>query len=159
MYGDPHFLVPLFSSHLLCYSIQGYPGLAFNLIYNKNFIINAQFVDSVNDMKEATWIGKLAVIVKKLNTSNAVVFDSVKQEVSVERQGSFKAAFIKEIIFSEDGGINFTESIEKQVGNPTVHVIYAKPKAEFDVSFCKNHLDINWNIQYDELPELHGLIG
>ena len=91
MYGDPHFLVPLFSNHLLCYSIQGYPGLAFNLIYNKNFIINAQFVDSVNDMKEATWI--------------------------------------------------------------------AKPKAEFDVSFCKNHLDINWNIQYDELPELHGLIG
>jgi len=159
MVGDPHFLVPLLSKHLLCYSIQGYPGLAFNLIYNKNFIINAQFVDSVNDMKEATWIGKLAVIVKKLNTSNAVVFDSVKQEVSVERQGSFRAAFIKDIIFSEDGGIKFTESIEKQVGNPTVHVIYAKPKAEFDVSFYKNHLDINWNIQYDELPELHGLIG
>ena len=159
MYGDPHFLVPLFSSHLLCYSIQGYPGLAFNLVYSKNFIVNAQFVDSMNDIKETTWIGKLAVIVKIFNTSNAVVFDSVKQEVSVERQGSFKAAFIKKIIFNVDGGINFIKSIRKKVGNPIVHVIYAKPKVEFDVSFYKNHLDINWSIQYDELPELHGLIG
>ena len=44
------------------YSIQGYPGLDFNLIYNNNFIINAQFVDSDGDTSEATWIGKLAVI-------------------------------------------------------------------------------------------------
>ena len=60
--GDPHFTVPLLSKEILCYSIQGYPGLAFNLIYNKDFIINVLLVDTEGDTSEATWIGKLAVI-------------------------------------------------------------------------------------------------
>ena len=32
MYGDPHFSVPLLHGGKLCYSIQGVPGLAFNLL-------------------------------------------------------------------------------------------------------------------------------
>ena len=77
IFGDPHFIVPPLLKEVLCYSIQGYPGLAFNLIYNKNFIINAQFVDSIGDTTEATWIGKLAVIPQNATSSNAVIFDSV----------------------------------------------------------------------------------
>ena len=157
--GDPHFIVPLPSEEFLCYSIQGYPGLAFNLFHSKKLVINAEFVDSEGDTTEATWIGKMAVIAKKSNTSNAVVFDSVNQQLIVVGEGSFKAAFIKEVIFSEDGNIKFSQSINKQVGNPTVHVVYTKPKAEFDVSFFNNHLDINWNVDYEEVYELHGLIG
>ena len=92
MFGDPHFPVPLQSKQVLCYSVQGYPGLAFNLIYNKNFIINAYFVDSFGDVNEATWIGKLAVTSQDKNVSDAVVFDSVNQEVIMVGQGSFKAS-------------------------------------------------------------------
>ena len=36
---------------------------------------------SIGDQKEATWIGKLAVIPRYTNKSEAVIFDSVKQEV------------------------------------------------------------------------------
>ena len=43
---DPHFRVPLLSDDTLYYSIQGYPGLVFNLIYSEDFVINALFVDS-----------------------------------------------------------------------------------------------------------------
>ena len=70
-------MVPLPTKEVLCYSIQGYLGLAFNLISNKNFIINAHFVDNMGDKTEATWIGELAVIPQNGNKSDAVIFDSV----------------------------------------------------------------------------------
>jgi len=160
-YGDPHFIVPLQSKQVLCYSIQGYPGLAFNLISNKNFIINAHFVDSMGDENEATWIGKLAVIPRNGNKSDAVVFDSINQEVIMVGQGSFKAAVINQIIFNENGKISvkFTKGMMKHVGNPTVHVEYTKPHAHFNVSFLHNHLNVDWSFQYENLPEMHGLMG
>ena len=159
--GDPHFMVPLQSRQVLCYSIQGYPGLAFNLIYTKNFIINAHFVDSMGDKSEATWIGKLAVIPRNDNKSDAVVFDSVNQEVILVGRGSFKASVIKQIIFNENGRISvkFTKGMTKQIGNPTVHVVYIRPRARFNVSFHHNHLNVDWDFKYDNLPEIHGLMG
>ena len=77
--GDPHFSVPLLSKEVLCYSIQGYSGLAFNLIHNRDFVINALFVDTEEDTSEATWIGKLAVVPLTKNNSDAVVFDSIRR--------------------------------------------------------------------------------
>ena len=161
MYGDPHFIVPLQSKQVLCYSIQGYPGLAFNLIYTKNFIINAHFVDSMGDESEATWVGKLAVIPRNGNKSDAVVFDSVNQEVILVGRGNFRASVIKQIIFNEDGkvSVKFTKGLTKQTGNPTVRVKYTKPSAQFDVSFHHNHLNVDWDFEYDNLPEMHGLMG
>ena len=161
IYGDPHFIVPLLSKEVLCYSIQGYPGLAFNLIYNKNFIINAQFVDSMGDTTEATWIGKLAVIPQNATSSNPVIFDSVNHQVIVVGQGSLSASMIKEIIFNENG-VKFTQAVERQSGNPTVQVTYSKQQADFDVTFHTNHLNVNWDFKYDdafELPAMHGIIG
>ena len=134
--------------------------MAFNLIHNKNFI-NVQFVDSIGDTTEATWIGKLAVILQNATSSNPVIFDSVNHQVIVVGQGSLSASMIKEIIFSENG-VKFTQAVEKQSGNPTVHVTYSKQQADFDVTFHTNHLNVNWNFQYDdafELPAMHGIIG
>jgi len=158
IYGDPHFIVPLMSNETLCYSIQGYPGLAFNLISNKHFIINAVFVDSVGDTSEATWIGKLAVIPQNGNNSDIMVFDSVNQEVTIVGQGTFRASAIQKIIINENGNIKFTKGVQT-AGNPTVHVSYTKPQADFDVTLYSNHLDVDWNLQYDEFADLHGLMG
>ena len=154
-------MVPLASNEVLCYSIQGYPGLSFNLISNKNFIINAHFVDSMGDKTEATWIGKLAVIPQNGNKSDAVIFDSVNQEVIMVGHGSFRASVIKQIIFNENGKVTvrFTKGLTKQSGNPTVHVVYSKPRADFDVTFHENHLNVDWNFQIDSLFEMHGLMG
>ena len=157
IYGDPHFIVPLMSNETLCYSIQGYPGLAFNLISNKHFIINAVFVDSVGDTSEATWIGKLAVIPHNGNNSDTVIFDSVNQQVTIVGQGTFRASAIKKIIINENGNIKFTKGT--QTGNPTVHVSYTKPQADFDVTLYSNHLDVDWDLQYDEFADVHGLMG
>ena len=159
VWGDPHFIVPLLSKEVLCYSIQGYPGLAFNLIYNKNFIINAQFVDSVGDTSEATWIGKLAVIPHNSNNTEAIIFDSEEQTVTVVGHGTFQASIIRKILLSNEERIKFTQGIKKQTGNPTVHVSYANPRANFSVNFHSNHLNVDWDLQYDEFADLHGLMG
>ena len=96
-------MVPLQFDEVLCYSIQGYPGLAFNLIYNDDFVINALFIDSIGDKEEATWIGKLSVIPRHTNESEAVIFDSVKQEVVLVDQGHFKASVVDKISYDESG--------------------------------------------------------
>ena len=161
MMGDPHFMVPLLSKEVLCYSIQGYPGLAFNLISNKNFVINAHFVDSIGDSSEATWIGKLAVIPKNNNKSDAVIFDSVNQDVIMVGHGKFKAAIIDQITFNKDGkmSVKFSKNKQNDGKNPVIHVKYEKPLAKFDVEFFKHHLDVDWDINYDTLSETYGLMG
>ena len=60
MYGDPHFSVPLLHGGKLCYSIQGIPGLPFNLLSSKNLIINSLFIDSVNDPTQVSYLDRKA---------------------------------------------------------------------------------------------------
>ena len=157
--GDPHFIVPLLSKKILCYSIQGYPGLAFNLISNKHFVINAQFIDSNGDSNEATWIGKLSVILQNKNKSDAVVFSSVDQDITIVDKASFEAKVIKQIVFTRNGSIKVTQSVVIPSGNPIVHVVFDDPQAKFDVSFYKNHLNVDWKMQYDEFSDMQGLMG
>ena len=149
----------MLSKQILCYSIQGYPGLAFNLIYNKNFVINAKFIDSIGDSTQATWIGQLAVVSQHRNNSDAVIFNSVDQEVTIVDKGVLKARAIKQIIFTRNGSIKFTQRVRMPPGNPTVHVIFDESQASFDVKFYRSHLNVNWKMHYDEFPEIHGLMG
>ena len=115
----------------------------------------------MGDKNEATWIGKLAVIPQNVNKSDAVVFDSVNQDVILVGQGHFKASVIQQLIFNENGKISvqFTKGMVRQKGNPTVHVQYTKPCSHFNVTFHHNHLNVDWNFEYDNLPEIHGLMG
>ena len=87
------------------------------MIYTTDFVINALFVDSIDDKNEATWIGKLAIIPRH---ANKVIFDSVNQKVQLVDQGNFKASVIDTISFDEDGkmSVRFTTGIVKQPGNP-----------------------------------------
>jgi len=162
--GDPHFTVPLMSKQLLCYSIQGYAGLAFNLISNSHITINAMFIDSVQDKSEATWIGKMAIIPHGGGDDEnyeTIVLDSVNQAVIIQGQGKFKAAVVQEIHIHSHKNISvkFTRGMIKQVGNPVVRVIYTKPLASFDVTFHSNHLDVDWKIHDELIQNSHGLMG
>ena len=115
----------------------------------------------MGDKTEATWIGKLAVIPQNGNKSDAVIFDSVNQEVIMVGQGSFRALVIKQIMFNKNGkmSVKFTTGLTKQSGNPTVHVVYEQPQAEFDVTYHSTHLNVDWKFQTDNLPGVHGLMG
>ena len=161
--GDPHFVVPLLSNQTLCYSIQGYAGLAFNLISNEDYFINAMFIDSEEDTTESTWIGKLAVIPRNVNKSQAVLFDSITQEVNILGQGTFKASMINQIVFKKNQSVSFKlamSSAKKQKdAQSTVNVVYDKPKASFTVHLLHNKIDVDWNMHYEATSNIHGLMG
>lgn len=160
--GDPHFTVPLLSGHTLCYGVQGYPGLAFNLVSNYHFVINALFIDdaSQNDT-DATWIGKLAIIPRNVEQGPVIIFDSSTQQVIVKDQSEFKASIVRQISISGSNAVNvrFTKGISKHQSSPIVHVIYRHPMASFSVTYHSNHLDVDWHIQDEYLTQSHGLMG
>ena len=151
--------MPLLSKKTLCYSIQGYPGLVFNLISNKNFVINAEFINSDGDSNEVTWIGRLSVISRSKNNSNTVVFSSVDQDITIVKKASFKAKVISQIIFTRNQSIKITQHVVIPSGNPIVHVIFDDPQAKFDITFYYNHLNVDWKMQYDEFSDMQGLMG
>jgi len=66
---------------------------------------------------------------------------------------------IKEITFNENGTAKFTQKTKKQKGNPVIRVMYFKPHTKFDVTFYKNHLNVDWSMNYGELHDTHGLMG
>ena len=162
MSGDPHFTVPLLSGQTLCYGVQGYPGLAFNLVSNYHFVINALFIDdaSQNDT-DATWIGKLAIIPRNVEQEPVIIFDSSTQQVIIKNQSEFKASIVRQISISGSNAVNvkFTKGISKHQSSPMVHVIYRHPMASFSITFHSNHLDVDWHIQDEYLTQSHGLMG
>ena len=160
MYGDPHFSVPLLHGGRLCYSIQGISGLTFNLLLSRHLIINALFIDSVNDPTQATWIGKLAILPQHNGHAQPVIFDSVSQSIKIVGQGYFKPQFLEHITINETGiAVKTTHGLIRKSRNPTVTVFLTNPVASFDVTFHKDHLDVNWKMQTDEIDGSHGLLG
>ena len=150
------------SGDKLCYSIQGYSGLIVNLIYNHNYIINALFVGNNGTEPNKTQIGKLAVIPRNSNLTNALIFDSVKQEVVlVSQRHHIPAAIIDKVTIDEMGqvSVKFTQNINNQTSDLIVRVDNAKSFATFDVRFLDNHLDIDWNMTCDDITKIHGLMG
>jgi len=147
----------------LCYSIQGYAGLTFNLISNPHLTVNALFIDSVNDSTEATWIGKLAIIPQNMLKAQAIIFDAVTQEVVLPNQGKLKASVIRQITIQASGHINikFTKGLVPKQG-PIANLIkvsHEQLKAKLDVTFHPDHIDVDWKIQDQLIPHSHGLMG
>jgi len=119
--------------------------------------MNAYFIDTAGDY---TSIGKFAVIPQRNNKTNAIVFDSVNQEVVLVGEGILRAAMIKKVIFTENDAVKFIHSPKKETGYPSIHVIYVKLQIDFNVTFYHNLLNVNWNVlNYDGLCDSHGLIG
>lgn len=153
--------MPLVQGENLCYSIQGIPGLPFNLLSSKQLFINALFINSVNDPTQTTWIGKLAIILQHTNTSQVITFDSVSQSIMIEGKGKFKPQFIQHITINHTDSIvvKTTRGLIKEMGNPTVKVFLTDPVATFHVIFHKSHLDIDWIVQSYEMDNSYGLLG
>jgi len=89
-----------------------------------------------------------------------IIFDSVNQEVVLVNQGHFAVAAVDTVAFDKTGkmSVKFTRGLAKQMDNPLVHVVYAKPFATFDVSFYGNHLDVDWSMKCDDVPRTNGYV-
>ena len=88
-----------------------------------------------------------------------IIFDSVSQSIEIAGQGYFKPQFLQHVTINETNNIAIKTTLHKQAGNPTVTVFLTNPVASFDITFFKDHLDVNWKMQTDAMDGSHGLLG
>ena len=72
--GDPHFLVNLPDNSNLCFSLQGEPGFAFNLVTSEIIVINAVFIDAPPRLQDwTTVIGEIGTFLLTCTYMNGEV--------------------------------------------------------------------------------------
>ena len=91
--NDPHFYLPLPNGDHLCFSVQGEPNFAFNLINSKYIQLNAQFVLPAEDESNTianvtTFLGDLGIVIWNDDTSKPVVIHVSAQDHSVKVNNS-----------------------------------------------------------------------
>lgn len=103
--GDPHFSVFLPSGKLLCFTVQGEHGLAFNLISSKQLHINAMFVRD-SEREEVTWMGSLGIVIKgTANTyyqgqnKTSLKFDASTRQIQIGEKVTLDAMNIEKLEF------------------------------------------------------------
>ena len=91
--NDPHFYLPLGIGDHLCFSVQGEPNFAFNLINSKYIQLNAQFMLPAEDKSNtianvSTFLGDLGIVIWNDDTSKPVVIHVSAQDHSVKVNNS-----------------------------------------------------------------------
>ena len=91
--NDPHFYLPLSNGDHLCFSVQGEPNFAFNLINSKYIQLNAQFVLPAEDESNtianvSTFLGDLGIVIRNDDTSKPIVIHVSAQDHSVKVNNS-----------------------------------------------------------------------
>lgn len=164
MFGDdPHFTVILPSNKLLCYSIQGQHHSSYNLISNKNLLMNAHFLPD-SRREEVTWIGALGIVIKNSTFRDSpqtkLVFAAKTATVSLNNKAILKAKNIDKIIFKH-GRVSISEHHLVVVGikYPSVFINLEDVGLSFTVMFVNEHLDLFWHSTGQQQKDSHGLIG
>ena len=158
---DPHFAIFLQSGKLLCYTVQGEHGFAFNLISNEKIHMNALFVPD-SHREEVTWIGSLGIVVKNTHfqgsNTTRIRFESKVNEIHINDKVTLEAKNIDTITFY-NGKLLISEGpMAEGFRYPSVRVNLDDMGMSFTVNFTGEHLDMMWN-KLQENEDSHGLIG
>ena len=158
---DPHFSIALPGGKLLCYTVQGEHGFAFNLISNKKVFMNAMFVpDSRRD--EVTWLGSMGIIVKgtgQKDNMTALRFQARENKIYVNDKVVLEARNIEMLTF-RNGKLTISEASPVEgFKQPRVHVDLVDVGLSFCVDYMSEHLDLLWHSTGQRLKESHGIIG
>ena len=89
MGNDPHFFLPLANGDYMCFSIQGEPNFAFNMIKDKYIQLNAQFVLPEKEANHtianvSTFLGDLGLLVMDPDTGNTTSIKIIAKEHSIQ---------------------------------------------------------------------------
>ncbi len=147
---------------MLCYTVQGEHGFAFNLISNKKVYMNAMFVpDSRRD--EVTWLGSMGIIVqsngyKKANAT-AMRFEAIENKIYINDKVVLQARNIEKLSF-KSGKLKISEAPPVEgFKYPKVLVELKDVELSFSVAFMNEHLDLYWHSTGQQTADSHGLIG
>ena len=159
MGGDPHFSIVLPDNHMLCYTVQGEPGLVFNLISNKKFYMNALFTFSFIE-RNATFIGALGIVLWNSSSDiTKLIFNGTSKEILIVGNEilTLDAKTVQGVYIQSNGpSISYSP---RPTGNPSVRVSLQDTGVDFTVRFTRKHLEMFWDSIGELDDDSHGLIG
>ena len=168
---DPHFYLPLANGDHLCFSVQGQPNFAFNLIDDPYIQLNAQFVLPAEDESNvianvSTFLGDLGMVIQNQHTaaSKAVVIRVSAQDHSVKVGNSLTIVKDEPVVVNIfNHMVTIGVSTNKQTSNLTNDEsawLYINTEGfGIKVRFYKKHLDMFFTKTTGLSKDVHGLIG
>ena len=168
MGNDPHFFLPLANGDHMCFSIQGEPDFAFNLINDKYIQLNGQFVlpaeeESHTISNVSTFIGSLGLLVTSPKTGDTIAVKVSALDHSILVGDSLT------IVKDKPVTVNISDSIKINV-DTKIQTSRLKDESAwlyininvgfgFKVRFYKKHVDVFLTNTSGLSKTAHGLIG
>ena len=168
MGNDPHFFLPLANGDHMCFSIQGEPDFAFNLIDDKYIQLNGQFVlpaeeESHTISNVTTFMGSLGLLVTSPETGDTVVVKISATDHSVLVGNSLTIVKDKPVTVDVSKSVSINVDVNKQASTLKDESawLYVNTNAGFGmkVRFYKKHLDLFLTKISGLTKMAHGLIG
>ena len=167
MGNDPHLLLPLFNGDYICFSIQGQPNFAFNLINDKYIKLNAQFVlpaeeESHTISNVSTFLGDLGLMVKNPETGNTTIIKVSAQDHSVLVDNSLTIVKNKPVTIQASNKVSITVDSHVQANKlkDASAWLYINTKDfGIKVRFYKKHLDMFLTKTSGLTKDADGIIG
>ena len=167
--NDPHFYLPLANGDHLCFSVQGEPNFAFNLINSKYIQLNAQFVLPAEDESNtianvSTFLGDLGIVIRNDDTSKPVVIHVSAQDHSVKVNNSITVVKDKPVFVDVSNStvtinINSDSQTAKLMKDESAWLYLSTEGFGIKVRFYKKHLDLFFTKTGELSKDTHGLIG
>lgn len=167
---DPHFAVPLLNGQDICYSLQGEPYFAFNLISDPVISINSYFIPpekGKNLTEFATFLGDIGILVQPEQCmGNCVPYNITKivisaSDRSVLIEGSKTKVKDRNVQVLVDDSIA-TVKLGIVLGkgdHPSLTVTIKYPPLAFKVQFVNEHLDLIVKDFSGISSSAHGIMG
>ena len=164
---DPHFFLPLANGDHMCFSVQGQPDFAFNLISDKFIKLNGQFVlpaeeESHTISNVSTFLGDLGLVILNQKTNITTVIKVSAVDHTVLAGNSLTVVKDKPVT------VNVFEKVTVSIDS---HVQTDRLKDEsawlyintdgfgIKVRFYKKHLDMLLTKASGLTKDAHGMIG
>ena len=167
---DPHFAVPLLNGQDMCYSLQGEPYFAFNLISDPIVSINSYFIppEKGNALNEfATFLGDIGILIQPEECKDNCDHDDITKiaisasDRSVLLGGSKTKLTNRHVqVFVENSTATIKlGSVLKKEDHPSLTVTIKQPPLAFKVQFVNEHLDLIVKDFSGISSSAHGIMG
>ena len=167
---DPHFAVPLLNGQDMCYSLQGEPYFAFNLISDPIISINSYFIppEKGNTLNEfTTFLGDIGILVQPEECKGNCNQDDITKiaisasDRSVLLDGSrtkLKNRHVQVFVENSTATIKLGSVLRKE-DHPSLTVTIKWPPLAFTVQFVNEHLDLIVKDFSGISSSAHGIMG
>ena len=167
MGNDPHLILPLLNKDYICFSIQGQPNFAFNLINDKYIKLNAQFVlpaeeESHTISNVSTFLGDLGLVIKNPENGSTTIIKVSAQDHSVLVDNSLTIVKNKPVTIQVSNKVSITVDSHVQANKlkDASAWLYINTKDfGIKVRFYKKHLDMFLTKTSGLTKDADGIIG